>query len=107
IAVAAGPRQPYAVAVNNGYRYPRRVGMTIGYLTEPEIESAYRRRDAVRRDQTARADQIENTAFQRFDSGPWIMVSLVPDYPGQARIDMAAFQEVRKRFLNTHPIMVS
>ncbi|WP_344897969.1 hypothetical protein, partial [Nonomuraea antimicrobica] len=109
IVVAAGPRQPYAVAVNDGYRYPRRIGPSIGYLTEPEIETAYRRRDAARRDQAARAVEIEQVISNRLDhDNPWIMVSLVPDHPGQAPMEAATFKEVRDLYQGSkaNPLVV-
>ncbi|MFI6705405.1 helix-turn-helix domain-containing protein [Nonomuraea sp. NPDC050478] len=107
IAVAAGPRRPYAVAVNDGYRYPHRIGTTIGYLTEPEIETAYRRRDAVRRDQSARAQEIEEATTRRIPAGsPWVMVSLVPEQPGQVRVDAASFAQVRQSYEGTSPMIV-
>ncbi|WP_378786466.1 helix-turn-helix domain-containing protein [Nonomuraea fastidiosa] len=107
IAVAAGPRQPYAVAVNDGYRYPRRVGMTIGYLTEPEIETAYRRRDAARRHQSTRAREIEEATTRRLPvDRPWVIVSLVPDRPGDARLDAASYSKARASYLSSCPTVL-
>ncbi|MEV0307817.1 AlbA family DNA-binding domain-containing protein [Nonomuraea fuscirosea] len=107
IVVAAGPRQPYAVAVNDGYRYPRRIGMTIGYLTEPEIETAYRRRDSVRRDQAARAHEVEEAIIRRLPTDrPWVMVSLVPDQPGDARLDATSFSKARTSYQSANPMVV-
>ncbi|WP_181448859.1 AlbA family DNA-binding domain-containing protein [Nonomuraea aridisoli] len=108
IAVAAGTRQPYAVAVNDGYRYPRRIGSTIAYLTEPEIETAYRRRDVVRRDQISRAEEIETATARRIPAGsPWVLVSLVPEQPGEIRIDDALFAQVRQASEGSSPFIIS
>ncbi|MEU6778652.1 ATP-binding protein [Nonomuraea angiospora] len=107
IAVAAGPRQPYAVAVNDGYRYPRRIGTTIGYLTEPEIETAYRRRDAVRHNLAARAHEIEEATARRVPKGmPWVIVSLVPDQPGNARLDAASFIQAHNFYQYANPMII-
>ncbi|WP_431928776.1 AlbA family DNA-binding domain-containing protein [Nonomuraea jabiensis] len=107
IAVGAGQRQPYAVAVNDGYRYPRRIGMTIGYLTEPEIETAYRRRDAIRRDQIAVAQEREAAIVRHIDPGkPWVIVSLVPDQPGEITIDSTTFANVRSTYMSSIPMIV-
>ncbi|MGR6915339.1 AlbA family DNA-binding domain-containing protein [[Actinomadura] parvosata] len=107
VSVAAGPRQPYGVAVNNGYRYPRRVGMTVVYLTEPEIETAYRRRDAARRDQNARAREIEEATARRLPTDrPWVMVSLVPDQPGDVRLDATSFSKARTSYQSANPMIM-
>ncbi|MFF4414234.1 helix-turn-helix domain-containing protein [Streptosporangium sp. NPDC001559] len=106
IAVAAGPRYPYGVLINNGYRYPRRVGTTIGYLTEPEIETAYRRRDAARRDQAERAGRIEATAISRLDPAePWLVMSLVPDQPGESEINTTTFTHVKNAYQWRSPMI--
>ncbi|GAA2815293.1 ATP-binding protein [Nonomuraea dietziae] len=107
VAVAAGPRQPYTVPVNDGYRYPRRIGTTIGYLTEPEIETAYRRRDTARRDQATRAQQITEDLVRHLPSQiPWLLLSLVPDHPGEAPINAVAFAKVRPSYQGSHPWLI-
>ncbi|MFC7721146.1 AlbA family DNA-binding domain-containing protein [Nonomuraea recticatena] len=108
ISVAAGPRQPYAVPVSDGYRYPRRIGTTIGYLTEPEIETAYHRRDVARRDQRARADEIEqDVSYHITHDYPWVLISLVPDHPGEAPVNATTFSHVRNSYMGASPWLVS
>ncbi|WP_182882879.1 helix-turn-helix domain-containing protein [Microbispora sp. H10949] len=106
IAVAAGPQFPYGVLINEGYRYPRRTGTTTGYMAEPEIETAYRRRDAARREQEDRCAQIENLIRDRLsDDDTWVIVSLVPDQPGELVIDAPTFSAFRAARQGTRPLI--
>ncbi|WP_182880470.1 helix-turn-helix domain-containing protein [Microbispora sp. H10949] len=107
IIVPRSPRYPIGVAINDGYRYPFRNGATIGYLSEPDIETAYRARWAAAVAQKERAEQIEREAAQR--RGPsdiWLVMSLVPDIPGALTIDNSAYQAYREEQLQTPTLIV-
>lgn len=88
IAVPRSPSAPHAVVVNEGFRYPKRNGATTRYLSEPEVAAAYRDRLAGLEGQVRRSDLIESEARKRLsrDETPWVMVSLVPDLPGDVVI---------------------
>jgi hypothetical protein len=94
VAVTRSALAPHAVIVNQGFRYPRRNGTTTRYLSEPEVASAYGERLAGAQRQVARIEEVEQEALQRLDrSGPpWVIVSLVPDLPGNLLITGEAFR---------------
>jgi hypothetical protein len=107
VAVSKSPLAPHAVIVNQRLRYPRRNGTTTRYLSEPEVASAYRERLAGVQRQTARVEEVEREALLRLDASglPWVVVSLVPDLPGE----LSTTSEVFKTFQQTimgQPAMV-
>lgn len=65
-----------------------RNGATTRYLSEPEVAVAYRERLAGAQRQSARVVEIEREALLRLGpSGhPWVVVTLVPDLPGDLSI---------------------
>jgi hypothetical protein len=98
VAVTRSSLAPHAVIVNQALRYPRRNGTITRYLAEPEVASAYRERLEGAQRQAARAEQVEQEAMSQLDiSGPpygppWVIVSLVPDIPGELSIDSDTFR---------------
>ena len=109
IAVARSPLAPHAVLVNEGLRYPRRNGATIRYLSEPEVATAYRERFASTHGQVARAEQVEQEALMRLstrDRKCWVVVSLVPDLPGEFLVDQAALRTSRSELLGKRPMIM-
>lgn len=109
IAVVRGPSAPHAVLVNEGFRYPRRNGAATRYLSEPEVATAYRDRFAAASDQAERAQEMEEMAvgplFPGSDMG-WVVVSLVPDAPGELLIDQAALRIAQAELLGTRPTVL-
>ena len=108
IAVARDALAPHAVIVNQNLRYPRRNGTTTRYLSEPEVASAYRERLAGAQRQAARVEEIEVEAVQRLDfSGePWVVVSLVPDLPGEMTINSEVFKTFQNEVMGQVPMIV-
>src|ERR1022692_144883 len=109
IAVARSPLAPHAVLVNDGMRYPRRNGATIRYLSEPEVAMAYRERFASAHDQVERAQYIEQEALMRLSTKNqkcWIVVSLVPDLPGEFLIDQKALRTIRAELISQRPMIL-
>ena len=109
IAVPRSPLAPHAVLVNEGLRYPKRNGATTRYLSEPEVADAYRTRFAATHRQEERAREIEATALTRLattDDQAWVVVSLVPDLPGELIIDQAALRAVRAELMGQHPLIM-
>jgi Schlafen, AlbA_2 len=101
VAVPRSPLAPHAVIVNQGLRFPRRNGTTTRYLAEPEVASAYRERFAGAQRQSARVDEIEREALERLDTSglPWVVVSLVPDLPGDLSINSGVFTTFQREIM--------
>jgi len=103
IAVLMSPLRPHAVLVQDGLRFPRRNGPGPRYLSEPEVASAYRDRLARARSQDKRAVALEKQIFARLVSGIeeqyWVVVSLVPDLPGELLVDHDALMTIRAEAL--------
>ncbi|MBP2704347.1 ATP-binding protein [Microbispora sp. RL4-1S] len=55
IAVPRSPRFPHGITINDGFRWPRRNGASITYMSESELSSAYRSRFSLVNDQSVRA----------------------------------------------------
>jgi hypothetical protein len=109
IAVARDALAPHAVIVNKDLRYPRREGTITGYLSEPEVASAYRERLAGAQRQGTRIDEIEREALERLSTGdtdvPWVVVSLVPDLPGEMTINSEVFRTFRNEIAAPVPLI--
>lgn len=100
LAVPRSTRAPHAVLVNDGFRFPARNGTTTRYLSEPELASAYRRRDQRIGELTARlTDTISSslTSVNR-DDGPWVVLALVPEHPGSMEINQATLRLMRTEY---------
>jgi hypothetical protein len=108
IAVPPSQRQPHAVIVNQGLRFPRRNGSTTRYLSEAEISTAYRDRFIAVGAQVSRAKEVEQDLLVRLvtDHLPWIVVSLVPDQAGDFIIDAAALNTFRGEMINSDPLII-
>jgi hypothetical protein len=98
IAVPRRPTAPHAVLINAGLLYPRRNGATTRYLSEPEVAAAYGERVAGAAQQAQRVVDVEREALARLDRAdePWLLVTLVPDLPGDFVITTAAYQEFQR-----------
>jgi hypothetical protein len=109
IAIPRSPRAPIGVLLNHGYRWPRRNGTTTYYLSESEIESAYRARFARVAEQSGRADVLHREVVGRLHSeerGAWLVLTVVPDLPGEMVIDHRSFDAFQKRFAHADPILL-
>jgi len=92
IAVPPSPSAPHAVLVGDSLRYPKRNGATTRYLSEPELATAYRDRTAGGARQKSRLAEIETEAIDRLTlNGPWLVLSLVPDLPGDLLISASTY----------------
>lgn len=108
IAVPRSPNAPHAVLVNQALRYPRRNGSTTRYLSEPEVAAAYRDRVAGAARQAERSASVEAEAIRRLDLAvePWLVVSLVPDLPGDLAITAEAMSDFQRAIVNAHALIV-
>ena len=109
IAVPRSPNAPHAVLVNEALRYPKRNGATTRYLSEPEVAAAYRERLGGATRQVERISQVEGEALARFDreQDAWLLVTLVPDLPGDMVITTATFEEFQRIIIGTQTAIVS
>jgi Putative DNA-binding domain len=110
IAVPRSPLAPHAVIVNDGLRYPRRNGATTRYLSEPEVATAYRDRFAATHRQADRAQQAETEAIARLstaDDQLWVVVSMVPDLPGELVLDQATLRAAKSELIDGRPQLFS
>jgi hypothetical protein len=108
VVVPRSSRQPHAVLVNEGLRYPRRNGSTTRYLAEAEVAAAYRDRFFSFGAQSDRAGDVERDLLARLatDRWPWVVISLVPDLPGDLVIDAAARRSFRAEVVGIDPLIV-
>jgi Schlafen, AlbA_2 len=109
IAVPRSPLAPHAVLVNEGLRYPKRNGATTRHLSEPEVAGAYRERFAGAYRQADRAREIEADALNRLattDDQAWVVISLVPDLPGELVVDQTALSAARTELMGRSPLIM-
>jgi hypothetical protein len=110
IAVVRGPSAPHAVLVNDGFRYPRRNGAITRYLSEPEVATAYRDRFTAASDQAGRAQELEamvaGQLFSPINGAGWVVLSLVPDAPGELLIGQATLRSAQAELLGTMPTVL-
>lgn len=85
---------PHAVLVNVSLRFPKRNGSTTRYLSEPEVAAEYRARLVGAAERGSRIEQVEADVLGQIDrhEAPWIVVSLLPDLPGDFVITRASFE---------------
>jgi schlafen family protein len=107
VAVPRSPFAPHAVIVNQGLRFPRRNGTTTRYLSEPEVASATRERLAGAQRQSARAEEVEREALLRLDTSdmPWVVVTLVPDLPGDLSLNSEVFTTFQQQ-ITREPVAI-
>jgi hypothetical protein len=94
--------------VDEKLRYPKRNGTTTRYLSEPEVAAAYAERAAGAARQANRIKQVEQDAFHRIDRerDAWVVVTLLPDVPGDLPITAASSNEFQEPIIGTEPAIV-
>ena len=93
------PFRPHAVLVDGGLRYPRRDGTITRYLTEAEVADMYRDRFRGEKQQTERLTRIADEMLQMIDPSDditWLVVSLVPNSPGDLSIGFDGLREIEE-----------
>ncbi|MFE5549582.1 helix-turn-helix domain-containing protein [Streptomyces sp. NPDC056534] len=108
IAVPRSPGAPHGVLVNEGFRYPRRNGASITYLTEAEVSAGYQDRFARRQ---ARHDDLiryERDLTSRLDTSDqtYVVVTLVPDLSGDFTLDTKTLRGFRQDTLNKDLLVI-
>jgi hypothetical protein len=105
IAVPRSPQAPHAITVPPtrqsaaALRYPSRAGSKTDWLTETYVATAYRQRFSAAADRQQRMRDIEQNfvTAERARSKPHLLVTLVPEVPGEMRINQESFT----RHMNT------
>jgi hypothetical protein len=108
IAVPRSVMSPHAVLINDALRYPRRNGTTTDYLAEAEVAEAYRARFAGLASRQDEAEHVQADFVQRLDdtSQAFVVVTLVPDLPGDFVVDMRAFREFEQGIIGREPLIL-
>lgn len=108
IIVPPSSSAPHAVVVpkeKGKLRWPRRHGTTKIWLSESEIAAAYRRRFVAVADQNSRMGAVQADVIaaigrmdkkQGRDPGALLIVSLVPDFPGDLVIDRNSYTRFQR-----------
>lgn len=108
VAVPRSPQAPHAVTafaktVREALMYPRRGATKTDWLTETEVATAYQRRFSAAADRTQRLATVERELLASLPQSnmPHLIVSMVPEVPGDMVINREAFQRVQAELLNT------
>ncbi|WP_371599975.1 helix-turn-helix domain-containing protein [Streptomyces sp. NBC_00564] len=108
IAVPRSPQAPHAVTAfaktaREALMYPRRGATKTDWLTETEVATAYQRRFSATADRTQRLATVESEllASLPLSNRPHLIVSTVPEVPGDMVINREAFQQAQTELLNT------
>ncbi len=111
IAVPPSPQAPHAVtAVAQTARealvYPRRGATKTDWLTETEVATAYQRRFSAAADRSRRTANVERELLVALPESnvPHLIVSLVPEIPGDMIINREAYRTAQAELLNTNLI---
>jgi Putative DNA-binding domain len=100
IDVPPSARAPHAVAKGTSLRYHRRSGPRNNPLSEPEIAEAYDSRFSRLRSREDRQQELLTAAgppkYQDDDREPWVVVTLMPVYPGSFEISARSSRGIRE-----------
>ena len=99
IVVARSPIAPHAVSdpSNTALRYWTRSGSQTLPLPETLVADRYRNRFIYAEARRSRVESVLNEGIQRVDRRrcPWVAVAVVPDVPGEMRLDGGSRQGLR------------
>lgn len=114
IAVPRSPQQPHAItappvkATEHALRYPRRSGSQTTWMTENEVATAYYRRFRAAAERDERLAEVERELLAALPASniAHLLVTLVPETPGDMQITRASFSQ-HKRDLLTEPTFLA
>jgi hypothetical protein len=90
---------PHATTVNEGLVYPKRHGRMTINLLEHEVAAGYRERAQLVQSRISLAADREREFLDCLDpSNLWFVMSLVPDFPGEVKLDASTFQDYNQKF---------
>jgi hypothetical protein len=109
LAVPRSPASPHAVTApvsrpsRDVLRYPRRGGSRTEWLTETDVATAYRARFTAAAERGQRLPDIEEDLVDALAARttPHLIVTVVPEQPGNMVIDSARFARYRQEILDT------
>ncbi|MET7717241.1 ATP-binding protein [Streptomyces sp. NPDC005407] len=113
IAVPRSPQAPHAITVpplkasTAALRYPRRGGSTTEWLTETYVASAYHQRFTALAGRQERMRELQQQlAAQETDRNlPHLLVTLVPDVPGDMRINQESYERYEAALRQARPFL--
>ncbi|WP_431994881.1 AlbA family DNA-binding domain-containing protein [Streptomyces griseoflavus] len=109
LAVPRSPAGPHAVTApaskpsKDTLRYPRRGGSRTEWLTEADVATAYRARFTAAAEREQRLADIEEDLVDALAARttPHLIVTVVPEQPGDMVIDSARFDRYQRELLGT------
>lgn len=115
IAVPRSPQAPHAITMAPtkpnapALRYPRRSGSKTDWLSETYVATAYHQRFTAAADRATRTRDIETwlVTSELTRERPHLLVTLVPDMPGEMRINQSSFTEYKEQLLAAQPLIGS
>lgn len=113
LAVPRSAQAPHAITApptkltTTGLRYPRRAGSQTDWLTETYVATAYHQRFTAAADRTERMRDIETrfVANELSRVHPQLLVTVVPDVPGEMRINQHSYSDYKEQLLATQPLI--
>ena len=103
IVVPKSPLAPHAVAVNDGLRFPRRHGTVTFYLGEAEVATSYRQRFSLGPERQQLLLAREQEFLATLDGSElWLVLTSVPDIPGEFPINSATLRDWQARLMTGH-----
>ncbi|MFC8239341.1 AlbA family DNA-binding domain-containing protein [Streptomyces chartreusis] len=115
LTVPRSPEAPHAIIVpptkptSAALRYPRRAGSKTDWLTETYVASAYRQRFSSAADRAKRMRDIETrlVTSELSRTRTHLLVTLVPDVPGEMRINQRSFTHHKEQLLAAQPLIAT
>ncbi|MFJ8770261.1 AlbA family DNA-binding domain-containing protein [Streptomyces clavifer] len=115
IAVPRSPQAPHAITMAPtkpnapALRYPRRSGSKTDWLSETYVATAYHQRFTAVADRATRLRDIETwlVTSELSRERPQLLVTLVPDVPGEMRIDQSSFTKYKGQLFAAQPLIAS
>jgi hypothetical protein len=107
VSIPRSPIAPHSIRRSGpAMTFPVRNGETTRFLDERELGEHYRRRFATAASQSERLDALDQRVQRTVnrDSEPWLMITAVPDVPGDLPINRAELNKFQHRVQDT-PLM--
>lgn len=110
IAIPRSPHGPHAVTTpptkptEKALRYPRRSASKTDWLTETDVATAYQRRFSDSASRTTRLATVERELLTALplSNQPHLIVTLIPEVPGEMTINQDTFERHRMELLDAN-----
>ncbi|GGP93046.1 AlbA family DNA-binding domain-containing protein [Streptomyces melanogenes] len=115
ITIPRSPQAPHAITVPPTkpnapvLRYPRRSGSQTDWLSETYVATAYHQRFTATANRATHKRDIETRLVTNELSRerPHLLVTVVPDAPGEMRINQSSYTEYKEQILAAQPLIGS